>query len=67
MTTGAIHREKLYSTRYIIYYKYAGKMIMTREIPHIYMKSVVILVLTTSDIEDYFNLGKQDDELRRYS
>ena len=40
---------------------------MTREIPHIYMKSVVILVLTTSDIEDYFNLGKQDDELRRYS
>ena len=30
------------------------------------MKSVVIAVLTTSDIEDYFILGKQDDELRRY-
>ena len=29
------------------------------------MKSVVIAVLTTSDIEDYFILGKQDDELRR--
>ena len=42
-------------------------MIMTREIPHVYMKSVVIAVLTTSDTEDYFFQGKQDDELRRYS
>ena len=40
-------------------------MIMTRDIPHIYYEIRVIVVLTTSDIEDYFILGKQDDELRR--